>query len=122
MQQRVQIARALAVRPRVLLMDEPFGALDALTKAGLQDELLRVKDETGATIIFITHDIDEAIYLSDRVILISGTPGSNAFEIATDLPRPRNQLTTRELPRFLQARHALSTALYADSVAVNEGS
>ena len=77
MAQRVQIARALALQPKVLLMDEPFGALDAITKASLQDVLLRVHSETGATVVFITHDLDEAIYLSDRVFVMSGRPGGH---------------------------------------------
>jgi NitT/TauT family transport system ATP-binding protein len=111
MQQRVQIARALAVEPRVLLMDEPFGALDAMTKATLQDELLRVQRETGATIVFITHDLEEAIYLSDRVVLIAGTPGRIAAQLETGLPRPRHQIETRETPRYLSLRHELSDAL-----------
>lgn len=111
MQQRVQIARALVLRPSVLLMDEPFGALDALTKAALQDELLAVQQRTGATILFITHDIDEAVYLSDRVFVIAGAPGSLTVQLQTDLPRPRNQLTTREMPSFLDARHRLGEAL-----------
>jgi len=111
MQQRVQIARALALRPRVLLMDEPFGALDAMTKATLQDQLLTVQRETGATVIFITHDMEEAIYLSDRVCLIAGAPGHISFEEPTCLPRPRNQIETRELPRYLEIRHQLATEL-----------
>jgi NitT/TauT family transport system ATP-binding protein len=111
MQQRVQIARALAMRPGVLLMDEPFGALDAMTKASLQDELLKVKARTGATIVFITHDIDEAIYLSDRVLVIAGTPGTITLETTTDLPGQRDQLATRELPQFLRVRHLLGEAL-----------
>lgn len=111
MQQRVQIARALALEPRILLMDEPFGALDALTKASLQDELLQVHQRTGATILFITHDIDEAIYLSDRVFVISGAPGKLTFEIAPGLARPRKQLETRAEPAFLAAREELTKAL-----------
>ena len=114
MAQRVQIARALALEPRVLLMDEPFGALDAMTKASLQDVLLRVQQQTGATVVFITHDLEEAIYLSDRVLVITGTPGSITLALTTDLPRPRDQLTTRELPRYLQVRHQLGQALRAD--------
>jgi NitT/TauT family transport system ATP-binding protein len=111
MQQRVQIARALAMRPRVLLMDEPFGALDAMTRAGLQDELLRVQAQTGATIVFITHDLDEAIYLADRVLVLAGTPGRITLQCASELPRPRDQITTRELPEYLRARHQLGEAL-----------
>lgn len=112
MQQRVQIARALALQPRVLLMDEPFGALDAMTKGTLQDELLRVQHETGATIIFITHDLEEAIYLSDRVLVIAGSPGTITVDIPVGLPRPRQQITTREDPRYLGIRHRLSEAIH----------
>jgi NitT/TauT family transport system ATP-binding protein len=111
MQQRVQIARALALRPRVLLMDEPFGALDAMTKASLQDQLLTVQRETGATVIFITHDIEEAIYLSDRVALIAGAPGNLPLVVDTQIERPRQQVETRELPRYLEVRHQLHAAL-----------
>ena len=111
MQQRVQIARALALEPRVLLMDEPFGALDAITKATLQDELLRVHQQTAATMIFITHDIEEAIYLSDRVFVIAGSPGALTLQETTGLPRPRHQIETRELPRYLAVRHQLGEAL-----------
>jgi NitT/TauT family transport system ATP-binding protein len=114
MQQRVQIARALALSPRVLLMDEPFGALDALTKASLQDELLRMHAQTQATIVFITHDLEEAIYLSDRVFLIAGAPGRLTQEIPTNLPRPRDQISTREADRYLEVRHLLSTALHGE--------
>ena len=111
MQQRVQIARALALSPRVLLMDEPFGALDAITKASLQDEMLRMQAQTRATIVFITHDLEEAIYLSDRVFLIAGAPGQLTYEVTTNLPRPRDQIATRESDRYLEVRHLLGTAL-----------
>jgi len=113
MAQRVQIARALALEPKVLLMDEPFGALDAITKASLQDVLLGVQAETEATVVFITHDLDEAIYLSDRVLVLSGNPGTITLAVDTELPRPRDQLATRELPRYLQVRHLLGQALRA---------
>lgn len=109
MQQRVQIARALALRPKVLLMDEPFGALDAMTRANLQDQLLRLQAETGATVVFITHDLDEAIYLSDTVMVIAGTSPSTVtgtFDI--DLPRPRNQFDTRSSPRYLALRQRVA--------------
>ncbi len=111
MQQRVQLARALAVRPSTLLMDEPFGALDAMTKGTLQDELQRVQERTGATIVFVTHDIDEAVYLSDRIVVLEGSPASNGEEIQVDLPRPRDQLTTKERPEFLRARRAVYDAI-----------
>ena len=111
MQQRVQIARALAVAPSVLLMDEPFAALDAMTKASLQDELLRVRDETGASIVFITHDIEESVYLGDRVIVLEGTPGRITHSFATELPFPRDQVVTRELRAFLRLPHAVHDAI-----------
>ena len=111
MQQRVQIARALALRPRVLLMDEPFGALDAMTKAALQDQLLDVQARTGATTILITHDLEEAIYLSDRVFVLRGSPGELDTAVVTGIGRPRDQLTTKELPRYLELRHVLAAAL-----------
>jgi NitT/TauT family transport system ATP-binding protein len=111
MAQRAQLARALVLEPKVLLMDEPFGALDAITKATLQDVLLRVCEQTGATVVFITHDLDEAIYLSDRVMVLGGRPGTITFCADTGLPRPRDQLATRELPRYLEIRQLLARAL-----------
>lgn len=105
MQQRVQIARALATEPEVLLMDEPFGALDAITKTSLQDELLKVQKKTGATIVFITHDVEEAVYLGDRVIALGGIPGRIMDIFEVDLPRPRHQIKTKEMPEFLRLRH-----------------
>jgi len=111
MQQRVQIARALALRPEVLLMDEPFAALDAMTKAVLQDELQRVRDETGSSFVFVTHDIEEAIYLGDRVAVIIGAPGRIARQVDVDLPRPRNQIVTRQMPKFLELRYLLHQAI-----------
>jgi NitT/TauT family transport system ATP-binding protein len=111
MAQRVQIARALAMQPKVLLMDEPFGALDALTKATLQDVLLRVQQQTGATIVFVTHDLDEAIYLADRVLVLTDAPGTIGLDLPTELPRPRHQLGTRESARYLRVRHWLGELL-----------
>jgi NitT/TauT family transport system ATP-binding protein len=111
MQQRVQIARALAMRAQVLLMDEPFGALDAMTKAQLQDELQTVHKVTGATIVFVTHDIEEAVYLSDRVLVLAGRPASITAEVTISLDRPRDQITTKELPDYLEFRHAAHMAL-----------
>ncbi len=89
--QRVGIARALAARPGLLLVDEPFGALDAITRDALQDELLRLWQETGATIIFVTHDLNEAVYLADRVIMLGGSPATVTRDMAIDLPRPRGR-------------------------------
>ena len=107
MQQRLQIARCLAQDPTVLLMDEPFGALDAMTRQGLQDEVLALVAESGATVFFVTHDLEEAAYLGDRVIGLLAHPGRVATEIAVGLPRPRDQLLTRELPEFLRLRRTL---------------
>nr|WP_315591846.1 ABC transporter ATP-binding protein [uncultured Cupriavidus sp.] len=112
MQQRLQIARALALEPKVLLMDEPFGALDAMTKSKLQDELRNIQASTGATIVFITHDVDEAIYLADRVVLLAGSPGRIASEIRPDLPATRDQIATKEMPAYLHARHTLLERLH----------
>ena len=107
MQQRLQIARCLAQSPKILLMDEPFGALDALTRQSLQDELLRICAEQKVTAVFITHDLEEAIYLGDRVLVLSANPGRIIEQITVELPRPRHQLTTREHPNFLAHRHRL---------------
>jgi len=89
--QRVGLARALAVRPSLLLMDEPFGALDPATRHGLQDQLLAIQQETGTSIIFVTHDIEEATYLADRVIVLGGTPARILRELQVDSPRPRSR-------------------------------
>jgi NitT/TauT family transport system ATP-binding protein len=112
MQQRLQIARALALQPKVLLMDEPFGALDAMTKAKLQDELRNIQVTTGATIVFITHDVDEAVYLGDRIVLLAGPPGTVAWEMRPGLPASRNQISTKETPEYLRARHQLLERLH----------
>jgi len=111
MQQRVQIARCLAQEPRVMLMDEPFGALDALTRQSLQDEIARLAAQQRVTVVFITHDLEEAIYLGDRVVALSPNPGRVAEIVRLELPRPRHQLTTREDPAFLGARHRLFNLL-----------
>lgn len=111
MQQRVQLARGLAMEACVLLMDEPFGALDALTKASLQDELQRVHQERRPTVAFVTHDIDEAVYLSDRILVLGGEPATVVDEFGVDLPRPRDQLSTREHPEFLRLRRAVHGAI-----------
>ena len=103
MQQRLQIARCLAQEPAALMMDEPFGALDAMTRQGLQDEMLDIARGAGATIFFVTHDLEEAIYLGDRVIGLLPHPGRIGIELKVDLPRPRDQVATRESPEFLRA-------------------
>jgi NitT/TauT family transport system ATP-binding protein len=107
MQQRVQIARCLAQQPKLLLMDEPFGALDAITRQGLQDEIARLVAENRTTVVFITHDLEEAIYLGDRVIVLGTNPARIAEMIEVGIPRPRDQLETREDRRFLAHRHRL---------------
>jgi NitT/TauT family transport system ATP-binding protein len=105
MQQRVQIARALAMEPAVLLMDEPFGSLDAMTKASLQDQLRNVHLQTGATVVFITHDIEEAVYLSNRILVLAGRPATVANDLTVDLPRDRDQVSTKESEPYLALRH-----------------
>lgn len=107
MQQRVQIARALAQTPDVLLMDEPFGALDAMTRQGLQDELGTILDQAKTTVFFVTHDLEEAIYLGDRVIGLLPNPGRIGETFEVNLPRPRDQLATREHSEFLRLRREL---------------
>jgi NitT/TauT family transport system ATP-binding protein len=107
MQQRVAIARALAYEPKVLLMDEPFGSLDALTRLELEDALLRLWAELKTTIVFITHDIEEAIYLSDRILVLSRRPSEVIEEMRIDFPRPRNQVSTRAEVRFMEIRNTI---------------
>src|SRR5690242_3296909 len=107
MQQRLQIARCLAQQPKALLMDEPFGALDAMTRQALQDQVLLLVAASRATVIFVTHDLEEAIYLGDRVIGLLPHPGRIGIELQIDLPRPRDQLATREHPEFLRLRREL---------------
>jgi NitT/TauT family transport system ATP-binding protein len=107
MQQRVQIARSLARQPQILLMDEPFGALDAMTRHGLQDELQRLMMKHRMTVFFVTHDLDEAIYLADRVVALRRNPGRIGRIFEVGLPRPRDQVATPEDPRFLHVRREL---------------
>jgi NitT/TauT family transport system ATP-binding protein len=111
MQQRVGIARALAKQPAILLMDEPFGAVDAQTREQLQEELLRIWTQTQTTVLFVTHSIDEAIYLSDRVVVMQARPGQITEECPVDLPRPRWEGDIKEDPRFAQLRARLRDAL-----------
>ena len=112
MQQRVQLARALVSRPTALLMDEPFGALDALTKSDLEDELLALVSTAATTVVFVTHDIDEAVYLSDRVLVLGGDPAGVVADILVDCPRPRAQIPTRESPEFLAARSRVHEVIF----------
>jgi len=109
MRQRVSIARALSIRPQVLILDEPFGALDVLTREELQEELLKIWREHGVTVMMITHDIDEAIFLSDRIVMMTNGPAATIGEVV-DIPfaRPRNRDAIAEDPRFFTIRnHAL---------------
>ncbi|PFG39660.1 NitT/TauT family transport system ATP-binding protein [Georgenia soli] len=104
MQQRVAIARAIAYRPAVLIMDEPFASVDAQTRADLEDLLLQIRNESDMTLVFVTHDVDEAVYLSDRVAVISKSPSRITTIVDIDLPPERDQLSTKELPRFSALR------------------
>jgi NitT/TauT family transport system ATP-binding protein len=107
MQQRTAIARALAYQPEILLMDEPFASVDAQTRGDLEDLILRVWGEFGLTVAFVTHDIDESVYLADRVIVLGPSPTQVKEVIDIDLPRPRDQILTKELPEFAQLRTQL---------------
>jgi len=104
MQQRVAIARALAYQPSILLMDEPFASVDAQTRGDLEDLVLDVRDEFGITILFVTHDIDESVYLSDRIVVLAQAPTKVKEIIPVDLPSPRDQIETRRLETFAQLR------------------
>ena len=114
MKQRVGIARALSMEPKVLLLDEPFGALDALTRAHLQDEVIRIRAELGNTVLMITHDVDEAVLLSDRVVMISNGPAATIGEIMdVPLPRPRDRIALAEDPAYNHCRQQILAFLYA---------
>ncbi|RZS56635.1 ABC transporter ATP-binding protein [Sphaerotilus mobilis] len=118
MKQRVGIARALAMEPKMLLMDEPFGALDALTRAKLQDELMKIVAATGSTVMMVTHDVDEAVLLSDRIVMLTNGPAATIGEVL-NVPLPpvreaaRNRLEMAHDARYLQARESVLEFLYA---------
>ncbi len=113
MKQRVGIARALAMEPQVLLMDEPFGALDALTRAKLQDELLSIVAATHSTVVMVTHDVDEAVLLADKIVMMTNGPAATIGEVlSVDLPRPRSRVQLADDPRYLQYRKAVIDFLY----------
>jgi NitT/TauT family transport system ATP-binding protein len=113
MQQRVALARALACEPRVLLMDEPFSAVDALTRTRLQELVLELWGRLGLTILFVTHDVDEAVFLSSRVVVMGGRPATFVRDMAIDLPYPRDTIRTPEDPRFLASRHAILNDIFS---------
>ena len=113
MKQRVGIARALAMEPKVLLMDEPFGALDALTRAHLQDELLKIVAATGSTVMMVTHDVDEAVLLSDRIVMMTNGPAETIGEIlSVELPRPRDRIALAEDKTYVHYRAEVLEFLY----------
>lgn len=114
MKQRVGIARALAMEPKVLLMDEPFGALDALTRGHLQDSVMEIQATLGNTVIMITHDVDEAVLLSDRIVMMTNGPAAAIGQILeVDLPRPRDRLALAENPEYVALRSAVLEFLYS---------
>lgn len=113
MKQRIGIARAFAMEPKILLMDEPFGALDALTRASLQDELMKVMEETGATVVMVTHDVDEAVLLSDRIVMMTNGPAATIGEVLNvKLPWPRERLSLAQDPHYVEYRASLLEFLY----------
>ena len=113
MAQRVGIARALAMKPTVLLMDEPFGALDALTRAHLQDSLMKIQQDLNSTVIMITHDVDEAVLLSDRIVMMTNGPAATiGEELQIELPRPRNRVTLANHPQYVDYRQSVLSFLY----------
>ena len=113
MKQRVGIARALSMEPKVLLMDEPFGALDALTRAKLQDELLEIVAKTHATVVMVTHDVDEAVLLSDKIVMMTNGPAATIGEVlSVELPRPRNRVALADDPQYQHYRKAVIDFLY----------
>ncbi|MCM2294895.1 ABC transporter ATP-binding protein [Rhodoferax sp.] len=121
MKQRVGIARALAMEPKVLLMDEPFGALDALTRAKLQDELLEIVARTHSTVVMVTHDVDEAVLLSDKIVMMTNGPAATIGEVLNvDLPRPRKRVQLADSPQYLKYRKAVINFLYTRQVHVEK--
>jgi NitT/TauT family transport system ATP-binding protein len=120
MKQRVAIARALCYRPRILLMDEPFGALDAQTRMLMQELLMRIWEAHRLTVLFVTHDVEEAVTISDRVLVMSNRPGRIKDEVPIPLPRPRT-LALQEKPAFLALRHRILASIREEAVAMEPG-
>jgi len=118
MQQRVAIARALAYRPSLLLMDEPFASVDAQTREGLEDLVLRIQERTDVTILFVTHDVDESVYLADRVLVLSRPPSRIVEDIPVPLPSPRDQISTKELPEFVHLRGQVARLIHGAEPAI----
>lgn len=121
MQQRVGLARAIVAEPRILLMDEPLGAVDALTREVMRDEIEKLITATGKTVIFITHSIEEAILLGDRIVVFKSHPGAVLEEITVDLPRPRSELGAQSDPRYLELRDHLWDVLQNEATAASRG-
>ena len=119
MQQRVAIARALAYQPKLLLMDEPFASVDAQTRADLEDLVSAVRDRFGITIVLVTHDIDESVYLSDRVVVLSNAPSTVLAQIEVGLPRPRDQIATKALDLFVARRSEIARLIRRPEIAAN---
>jgi NitT/TauT family transport system ATP-binding protein len=117
MQQRVAIARALAYQPEILLMDEPFASVDAQTRAELEDLVLAVRERFAMTILFVTHDIDESVYLADRVLVLSRSPARVVADLETALPHPRDQIETKERGDFVHLRGEVARLIRAESMA-----
>jgi NitT/TauT family transport system ATP-binding protein len=120
MQQRVSIARALAYRPALMLMDEPFASVDAQTRGDLEDLVLRMREEHGMTILLVTHDIDESVYLADRVLVLSTAPTTVVETLKVGLPRERDQITTRESEEFVHLRGEVARLLRHNELARDE--
>ena len=122
MKQRVGIARALAMEPKVLLMDEPFGALDALTRAKLQDELLEIVARTHSTVVMVTHDVDEAVLLSDKIVMLTNGPAATIGEVLpVELARPRSRVELADNTQYLSYRKAVIDFLYTRQGHVEKG-
>lgn len=117
MQQRVGLARAFVAEPRILLMDEPLGAVDALTREVMRDEIEKLIEATGKTVLFITHSIEEAILLGDRIVVFKSHPGAIKEIITTGIPRPRSERSVQHDPRFLELRDHLWEALEGEATA-----
>ncbi|MFW6188027.1 MAG: ABC transporter ATP-binding protein [Actinomycetota bacterium] len=121
MQQRVAIARAVAYQPKILLMDEPFAAVDAQTRADLEDLVLRIRAQYGATVLFVTHDIDEAVYLGSRVVVLTSAPTKVDQILEVNLPEPRDQVETKELPEFTHLRARIFRSIKREQTADTAG-